>query len=352
MRDRVAAIGDLSCCIVQLNWRQWPVSIICLESVFRQEHPRFRVIWCDNNSPDGSSDHVLAWAKGELDALPDSPDAIRHFHWPPVPKPISCDVIDAVAGQPVRPPREDAQLVIVRSDRNGGCAAGYNIGLRIALALSPDFIWILNNDTVVRQDALTRLLERAVSDPGIGMCGSTVLDFNSPDRIQAQAGATFDFRWCTARPLNYGQPRLSLAPQDEIERQLDYVLGASMLLPRKVVEGMGLMPGHFFMYFEEIAWAQHLPNGYRLAYAPGSEVFHRDAELDTVPDLFYGSLRDSQMLGNRLVFAKIYRPASVPFVVGGLLWELFLAVINKRWARVSMMSDLGFWRRPSLESTR
>jgi hypothetical protein len=286
-----------------------------------------------------------------LDALPDSPPAIRELHWPPVPKPISYDIIDAFEGLPSRLPREDARLVIVRSGSNDGCASGYNIGLRLSLALAPDFIWILNNDTVVRQDALTRLLERTASDRSVGMCGSTVLDFNAPDRIQAQAGATFNFRWCTAEPLSYGWPRTRLLPQPEVERRLDYVLGASMLLPRHIVEETGLMPAHFFMYFEEIAWAQQLPARYRLAYAPASEVFHRDTEPSAAPvdEGFYGSLRDSELLGNRLVFARIYRPRSVPFVMCGLLWELLSAVATAKWRRVRMMLDCGFWRRTSRE---
>ncbi|MDQ3803054.1 MAG: glycosyltransferase family 2 protein [Acidobacteriota bacterium] len=351
MFDSHAGIAHRSCCIVQLNWCQWAVSITCLESIFRQDHRHFRVIWCDNNSPDGSVAHLVAWAEGMLDALPDSPPAIRELHWPPVPKPIPYDIVDGFEGRPSRLPREDAQLVIVRNGGNDGCAAGYNIGLRLSLALAPDYVWILNNDTVVRRDALTRLIERTARDPSVGMCGSTVLDFDEPDRIQAQAGAAFNFRWGTAEPISYGRPRTGRAPQDEVERRLDYVLGASMLIPRHVLEETGLMPLHFFMYFEEIAWAQHLPARYRLAYAPASEVFHRDTAPSDTPAEFYGSLRDSQMLGNRLVFAKIYRPGSVPFVVCGLLWELFSAVATGKWARARMMLSWAFWRRASRETT-
>lgn len=63
--------------IILLNWNSWVDTIECLESLFRNDYPNYRVVVCDNNSMDDSMLYIKAWAKGNLDVFVDYDNPIR-----------------------------------------------------------------------------------------------------------------------------------------------------------------------------------------------------------------------------------------------------------------------------------
>src|SRR3972149_2191038 len=73
--------------IIILNYNGWADTIECLESVFRNDYPDYRVIVCDNNSQDGSLEYIKAWAEGRLNA-PVPRNLLWEHSFPPVPKPV------------------------------------------------------------------------------------------------------------------------------------------------------------------------------------------------------------------------------------------------------------------------
>ena len=67
-----------------------------------------------------------------------------------------------------------------------GFGGGNNIGIRNSLsAEDADFVWLLNNDTVVDPQALYAMVQRMKTVPGAGMCGSTIIYHDALNRIQS-----------------------------------------------------------------------------------------------------------------------------------------------------------------------
>lgn len=63
------------------------------------------------------------------------------------------------------------------------------MGLRYALAREDfDYVWLLNNDTVVEPDALIHMVHHMEDKLTVGMCGSTTLYYHAPDKIWALGG--------------------------------------------------------------------------------------------------------------------------------------------------------------------
>ncbi len=59
--------------IVLLNWNGWRDTIACMESLCALEHPRTRIVVCDNDSSDDSLANIQAWCRAELAAqLPEN----------------------------------------------------------------------------------------------------------------------------------------------------------------------------------------------------------------------------------------------------------------------------------------
>ncbi|MET3132122.1 GT2 family glycosyltransferase [Oxalobacteraceae bacterium GrIS 1.11] len=257
--------------IVLVNWNGWRDSLECLESVFRQGYPNFGVILCDNASADGSVEAVQAWASG---AQAYAPPAGPLGQLPPLPKPLSCAVVENGA----RVGADTASLLIVRTGGNLGFAGGNNVGIRIAMSdPACQFIWLLNNDTVVDPACLGHMVETASADPAIGMTGSVNCFYSKPDVVQALGGGAFSVPRVAGCLHGNRLPRSMITPAvlRHAQDHLEWVSGASMLVSRHFVDTVGEMEERYFLYFEEIDWAMRAKPRFRLALSQSALLFHK-----------------------------------------------------------------------------
>ena len=261
--------------IVILNWNGWRDTIECLESVFRLNYPNYRIIVCDNASTNDSVEKIRSWARGQEDVEVKNP-LLSSFVLPQSAKPIPLAELHAEE-RDWTSHDQGSQLTILHTGANRGFAAGNNVALNFVLKCGEfDYVWLLNNDTIVEPDALTELIQRANRDKNIGICGSTLLYYDDPHIVQACGGATYNPWLARATHIGDGLRRNQLPPLEEVERDMAYVAGASMLVSRQFLEAVGLMSEGYFLYFEEIDWARRAGADFRLAYCPASFVYHKE----------------------------------------------------------------------------
>lgn len=330
--------------VLLINWNGWADTIECLESVFRSRYKDFRVIVCDNQSEDNSVEHIKAWAENRLDLVPQKNNNLFHKSFPPVVKPIpyiEYSREEAEAGG--RGDENNARLVIVKNGKNLGFAGGNNVGLRYALSRDDfDYIWLLNNDTVIEPDSLESLVVRMKERPDAGMCGSTLLYYDNPSRIQALGGGYYS-KWIG---LPWHQGRLKKATDEinveRVEAWMNYVVGASMLVSKPFLIDIGLMCEDYFLYFEETDWAIRAEGRYSLAYAQDSIVYHKvGRSIGTSSDPRNKSLTcDYYNIRNRLFFTRRYYPYALPGIYLALLFTLLARIALGKWGRVGMILRL------------
>jgi GT2 family glycosyltransferase len=289
--------------VVLLNWNGWEDTIECLESVFRLSYPLFTVIVCDNASSDGSMEKIEGWAKGFIAASCDSPDLAR-LTVPSIPKPIGFDHIFSSAEAATSLP-SGSRLLLIQTGANLGFAGGNNVGIRYALARGDcDYVWLLNNDTVVEPDSLSAMVQMAEADPKLGICGSQLRSYASPHGIQTMGGRRYA-RWSgRTRPLQeLTTPRVSTTPGAP-----DYVEGASMLVSRGCLETVGLLEESYFLYYEELDLAARVRPSFQLGYSPESVVYHKEgASIGSAHVRSNRSaLSDFYQARNRIVFSRRY----------------------------------------------
>jgi len=299
--------------IVILNWNNWRDTVDCLESVFRSDYPFFRVVVVDNGSTDGSVARILSWAEG---AGADSPvqGKLRHLVYPPVAKPIRCQVLDRETKDGER---EGVPLLIMETGVNLGFAGGNNVALRHLMQREEaGFFWLLNNDTVVAPDALSAMVRRLDESPGAGICGSLLPYFDRPEIIWAQGGGSFN-RWLARSGcLGNGLPLGQGLTRDAVESRMQYVAGASLLVTREFVAEVGLMCEDYFLYFEEPDWAFRGRHRFSLVYASQSVVYHK-VGMSTVKGADPGNDLDrpeDYIFRNSLKFTRKFFPYSLPIV--------------------------------------
>jgi GT2 family glycosyltransferase len=322
--------------IVLVNWNGWRDTILCLESVLRLNHPDFVVVVCDNASSDQSMDHIKRWCSGQLPASGGNPE-LAALTTPPQPKPVPFLELERKAAESGA--GDATQVLLIHTGANLGFAGGNNVGFRYALARGDaDYVWALNNDTVVPPDSLAELITRMQTDGNIGICGSTVRFMARPQVIQACGGAAYN-PWTASNShigLGVRVDRISKNTA-AIEHRLSYVFGASMLTSSAFLRTTGLMQEDYFLFFEELDWAERAKRaGFGLGYAQDSHVFHKAGSAT-------GSAEESAfsiyyLNRNRLKF--IWRFYTKYFVLNYLaLWyELAKALLKGRIAKAKGLS--------------
>jgi len=337
--------------VLLVNWNGWEDTLECLESVFRLDYPDFRVIVCDNDSSDGSVERIIAWADGHIAPPKIAEDSPLRLTTAPVAKPIPYALYDRTQAEIGGELTSDPPLILIRTGGNLGFAGGNNIGLRYALARRDfGYVWLLNNDTVVDKHALAAMVERIKSKPAAGMCGSTLVRYAQPERIQARGGGWY-CRWI-GLPWHLGQlQRVGDAPTlARVEKWMNYVVGASLLVSREFIEAVGLMCEDYFLFFEETDWALRGQSRFTLAYAPESLVYHKIGRtIGTSSDPRRKSLTcDYYAIRNRLLFTRRFFPAALPTVYLSVCMALMVRLLFGRWRQAALIWRLLFTGAASL----
>jgi GT2 family glycosyltransferase len=311
--------------IILVNWNGCDDTIECLESLLRLFNQKFRVIICDNGSDDSSIEQIVNWSRAAVPPLFDGPPWIDIVRCPRRREP-TVQVIAPEAGLGSTAP----VVTIVDVRENLGFAGACNVGIRLARG-DPDaeFVWLLNNDTVVDPRALDALLAHMSSDPALGILGSCLLYYDRPDTVQSLGG------WYRHWIAKAGQIGMGLTRNEnyvlvEIEAKLSYVAGASMFVPLRVIDDIGEMSEDYFLYYEELDWAMRLNGKYRQSVCLESNVYHKQGasigiNLPTRPgntSLYYINV-------NSLRFTAKYTPLVLPCVFGRVVLKLCVYYVER-----------------------
>jgi len=163
--------------IIVLNWNGWKDTIECLESIYQIDYPNFNVIVVDNNSNNDSINQIKKYCKGMVKV------ESKYFKYQSANKPIKIEEYSEESLNKIDTINENLSsknLFLIKNNKNYGFAKGNNIGIHFALNyLNPDYILLLNNDTVVDKLFLNELVSAAENDKKIGVLGPKVLNYNS-----------------------------------------------------------------------------------------------------------------------------------------------------------------------------
>ncbi len=225
----------------------------CLETLLGARDVALRVVIIDNGSPDDTITTIESWAGGAATALGPLP-----FEAPPVPKPIPLD--GTIVG--------NHAVTLVATGANLGFAGGVNRGLALlAEDTGIDRYWVLNPDCAVPPDTPAKF---AGAPDRFSLMGGRIAFLDDPDKIQIDGGT---IRWATGltKNLNYLSDPLNTPPPKA--ETLDFISGASMVVSRAHLEDAGPMQEDYFLYYEEVDWAQR--RNAPLAYVDGALVYHK-----------------------------------------------------------------------------
>jgi GT2 family glycosyltransferase len=333
--SRPSEVSQASVAIVLVNWNGWRDCVECIDTVLVQAHRNFHVFIVDNDSHDGSIDQIVAWCAAPV-ADPNwrRQDGVDRYTDQALRNGVANRVVDR-SDEALLPADKGCRVTLIRSGANLGFAGGCNVGIRAAGLHDFAYFWFLNPDTVVERRALVELIVRAERQPRMGIVGSTLLFYDAPDTVHALAGGRLNR--LNASSSHIGEhSSLSAVPSDEseVERELAFVCGASMLVSKRFIREIGLMQEDYFLYYEEVDWAMRGQDHFRLGFARKSHVFHKSgANSSKIMPLFTAGV----FYRSRLRFVRRFLPDRMAAAKRTLFVEMLRHVARGRWgmARVA-----------------
>jgi GT2 family glycosyltransferase len=244
---------------VILNTSRRDDTLACLDSLARSTYKNHKSIVLDNHSTDGSVEAI-------------------HARYP--------------------------EVEIAAIQENLGYAGNNNVGIKIAMEMGADWVFVLNEDTVLDENCLACLVEAAESDPKIGIAGPMVYHFDEPEYIQS-AGGMFGPYWQSMH-LSKDEPDRGqwIAPHS-----VEWISGCAILVKRAVIEQVGMLDARFFYYWEETEWCLRSGKaGWRILHVPAAKLWHKGVQrnYEPKPSLMYYGTRN-----RLLMYSKHHAPLKV-----------------------------------------
>jgi GT2 family glycosyltransferase len=287
--------------VVILNYNRADLLIDCLESIYQNSTRCTLAVWVvDNGSSDGSVERVR---------------------------------------------EQFPQTHLIVSPHNGGFAYGNNLALRRLIFPDPgappppDYIMLLNNDTIVPAGAFDGLVDYLETHLDVGVVGpKLLLPDGSLDLACRRSFPTPTIAFYRLTGLSrlfphsqrFGRYNMTYLDPD-VETEVDSVVGACMLLRSSVIQEVGLLDEQFFMYGEDLDWAYRIKQyGWRIVYYPRVQVWHYKRASSTrraIPSIhaFYEAMR---IFHRKHVAATTPAPLNWLIASGITLKELIALVHN------------------------
>lgn len=180
-------------------------------------------------------------------------------------------------------------LLVLRNELNEGFVYAANQGMA---ATQGRFVLLLNNDVLIRPDALRLARDRLAADPDIGAVGGKII--RSHGMLQ-EAGCLV-FR--DGGTLGYGRDADPFDPAYDFVREVDFCSGVFLMLSRAALDAVGVLDEEYApAYYEEVDLCARLwQAGYRVVYDPAIEVTHLEYGSSRNPDAPRALMRHNRAL--------------------------------------------------------
>ncbi|OOM75831.1 N-acetylglucosaminyl-diphospho-decaprenol L-rhamnosyltransferase [Clostridium puniceum] len=248
--------------IIVLNYNNFEDTVECIDSLEEIKYDNYKIVIIDNKSTD-SSNQILR-------------------------------------------EKYSKKYVYIENDKNLGYAGGNNKGVKYALVNNAQYICILNNDTVVKENFLKKLVNCMELNLNCGIVGPVILEYYNPKIVQS-SGAVIKLIKGDMSPINSHK---NIEELNEEIIKCDYIGGACILIRREVIEKIGLIPEDYFLFYEETDWCYKAKQyGYDIVCFTPAQIFHKGSStIDVINEL-----GEYLMNRNKIVFIK--KNASLPQLI-------------------------------------
>ncbi len=163
------------------------------------------------------------------------------------------------------------KIILIENNENLGFGKAVNQGLEKAQG---EYLLVLNTDTEIESGSIKALIDFANKDDDLGIVAPQLLNLDgsvqpSCLKLPTVVGAVKKF-W-----LGNSKAFGKYTPEGNEAQEVEAVVGAVWLLPRKTLKKVGLLDEKYFMYYEDIDYCRRTcQEDLRIVYLPEAKVIH------------------------------------------------------------------------------
>lgn len=230
------------------------------------------------------------------------------------------------------------EVEIVRGDGSLWFAGGSNRGFENALTKKPNYVLLINNDTIFDSQFLQRLIDTAEKNPRSAV-GGLLLLWDTPHKV-FQVAPQFDVWYGGWRHLH--QQTIWTMPDAPFE--VHAIAGNCILFPAEVFAELGFFDEKRFPHYADAEFTPRLRrNGWRLLIEPRARIFNQPNVTSSLEKMnlrgmyqaLWGDLRKQQNLRTRLMMYKVGAPTKIHAFAAWLIYivRLFSRPLgfNRNW---------------------
>lgn len=158
------------------------------------------------------------------------------------------------------------------AEKNLGFSNGNNIGIKRALELGTDYIWLLNNDTLIEPNTMTELLKCFAASIHCGVAIGKILYESCREKIWYAGGS---FNQVNARTEHWHYNEISGINDNKLQR-VTFATGCCVFMSITAFQKVGYMDEDYFLYEEDADYSiKIIRSGYEIIYNPQAIVYHK-----------------------------------------------------------------------------
>jgi len=263
--------------IVVLALNNYEDTAECLESLRLLDYPSYSIVLVDN----GSTDHT--------------PELVR---------------------------TQFPEVKVIENGQNLGVAAGYNVGIRYALDNGAEYVFIINNDTIVDPKILQYLVDAAY-EPGAGILMPVIYYYHDQQSVWS-AGA----KYRSFPPAIVMEKRIY-----ERNTDIEYAISCGFLVKRHTFEQVGLFDESFHFLWDDLEFSQRARSaGIRIIQVPNARMWHKVSRTtNPSSELFWQTHGESGVI----FFRRHKNAFKLPSFVYLGYFALREFAIKRRWRSLS-----------------
>lgn len=168
---------------------------------------------------------------------------------------------------------------MIELNKNLGYAGNNNVGIQAAMEMGADWVFVLNEDTILDPCCIEKLIEAGEDNPEIGILGPMVYHYDEPSIIQS-AGGMLTRYWHLIQ-LGKNEEDRNQYPETH---NVQFISGCAIMVRRPVIQQIGGLDERFFYYWEEADWClRALSNGWQVVHVPQAKLWHKGVQRNYHP---------------------------------------------------------------------
>ena len=193
----------------------------------------------------------------------------------------------------------------ILNKNNLGFARGANIGIHFSLKQGADYIFLINNDTIVDPLCIELLISELKKNFSDGMAGPRIFYHEEPNKIWHGGGY---FNRLKTGVIVPEKNKLNNKVDDKIIK-VSFLTGCCMLIKREAFKKVGFFDESYFMYEEDVDFCfRTIKKGFNILYVPKAHVWHKISSTlkDRTSSFVFYNMSRSRLIFFRKNFSFFY----------------------------------------------